>query len=104
MLATVEKPSMKRFLTGKKTIEQKVVVRKMKRWPYLEHYAKDSEGDYVGRGQAAHDAALVYVPAKSSKEDIQRQVSQTAYGKEHYVGGLVGMAGAEAGGFNTNIQ
>ncbi|KAF2098884.1 hypothetical protein NA57DRAFT_76119 [Rhizodiscina lignyota] len=99
MLASVEKPSVKRFLTGKKTIEQRVTVRKMKRGHYLMHYAKDVDGNYIGSGKAAHDASLVYVPSKSSKEDIQEQIYKTATSKEHYRGPAYGHVGMASSGF-----
>jgi hypothetical protein len=41
---SVEKLSAKRFLTGRKTIEQKVYVRKMRRDKYLANYAHDADG------------------------------------------------------------
>jgi hypothetical protein len=84
MVVSVEKLSMKRLLTGKKTIEQKVAVRKMKRSHYLKHYAKDSHGDYIGTEAPAHDASLVYVPSRSSKAEIQEQVKGTAFSHRHH--------------------
>jgi hypothetical protein len=62
--------------TGKVT--QTVAVRKMTRGFYLKHYAKDAEGNYVGTGSPAPDAGLVFVPGKSTPEDLMRQVNEVA--------------------------
>ncbi|RMZ71942.1 hypothetical protein GMOD_00009302 [Pyrenophora seminiperda CCB06] len=59
-------------------VKQSVVVRQMKRSHYLAHYAKDAEGNYIGTGQAAPDAALVFVPGKASSEDMVRQAEEVA--------------------------
>jgi hypothetical protein len=48
--------------TGKVT--QTVMVRKMTREFYLKHYAKDSEGNFIGTTSPAPDAGLVFVPGK----------------------------------------
>ncbi|KAJ4372980.1 hypothetical protein N0V83_003271 [Neocucurbitaria cava] len=65
-------------------ITQTVIVRKMKRDHYLKHYAKDAEGNYIGTEKAAVDAGLVFVPGKSSNEDILEQIRKVAFGKQHY--------------------
>lgn len=83
-IASVEKIDLKRVFSGRKTIENKVVVRKMPRSRYLAHYARDIDGNYVGTGKPAYDSALVYVPARSSPEDIKDAVNKTATSKEHY--------------------
>ena len=66
--------------------------------PVPEYYGRDAKADAVfsanhaptadgdrNRLEPACDASLVYVPSKSSKEDIQEQVKAAAYAKEHFV-------------------
>lgn len=50
----------------------------MKRSQYLAHYAKDSEGNFIGTGREAPDAGLVFVPSKGSSEDMLRQAEEVA--------------------------
>lgn len=64
-------------------VTQTVIVRKMTREYYLKRYAKDAEGNYVGTERAAADAGLVFVPGKSSDEELMEQVRKVAFGKEH---------------------
>ncbi|KAF2130762.1 hypothetical protein P153DRAFT_204496 [Dothidotthia symphoricarpi CBS 119687] len=71
------------FGGGRGVVTQTVIVRKMTRSHYLEHYAKDSEGNYVGTGKRAVDAGLVFVPGKSTPEDLLKQVEEVAFGKQH---------------------
>ncbi|KAH9863023.1 hypothetical protein IAQ61_009298 [Plenodomus lingam] len=52
--------------------------RAMKRSMYLAHYAKDSEGNYVGTGVQAPDAGLVFVAAQGTSEDLLRQCESVA--------------------------
>jgi hypothetical protein len=85
MIHSTEKKSLKAMLvggTGK--VQQTVIVRKMKREWYLKHYAKDADGNYVGTEKPAADAGLVFVPSKSTPEDILQQVHKVAFGKQHY--------------------
>lgn len=85
MIHSVEKRNLKKlFSSERKTISQTVIVRKMPREHYLKHYAKDAEGNYVGTEKPAVDAGLVFVPSKSTPEDILQQVRTVAFGKNHY--------------------
>ena len=59
-------------------IRQHVVTRQMKRSTYLAHYAKDADGRFVGTGAPAPDAALVFVPGKSSDAEMLRQAEEVA--------------------------
>lgn len=83
--------------TGKVT--QTVAVRKMTRAFYLKHYAKDAEGNYIGTGSPAPDAALVFVPGKSSPEDLMRQVQEVAFKRQGMRGNGIGDYGLPLGGF-----
>ena len=71
---------------NRKVVTHSVIVRKMPREWYLKHYAKDSEGNYVGTEKAAVDAGLVFVPSKSTPEHLLQQVHKVAFGKMHYAG------------------
>jgi hypothetical protein len=82
--------------TGKVT--QTVTVRKMTREFYLKHYAKDSEGNFIGTASQAPDAALVFVPGKSTPEDLMRQVQEVAFGKQQVRGGGMGTLGTRIQG------
>ncbi|KAH7069021.1 hypothetical protein BKA63DRAFT_520467 [Paraphoma chrysanthemicola] len=80
-------------------VTQTVLVRKMTREHYLKRYAKDAEGNYIGTEAAAVDAGLVFVPGKSTNEDLMLQVRKVAFGKEHsnkYF--MNGWAASSAGG------
>ncbi len=57
--------------TGKRT----VISRSMTRDCYVKHYAKDEEGRYIGTEKPYPDWQLVFVPNKSTPEDILQQVS-----------------------------
>ncbi|KAF2443183.1 hypothetical protein P171DRAFT_433491 [Karstenula rhodostoma CBS 690.94] len=70
----------------RKVVSHSVVVRKMPREWYLKHYAKDAEGNYVGTEKPAVDAGLVFVPSKSTPDDLLQQVQKVAFGKQHYAG------------------
>ncbi|EUC29054.1 hypothetical protein COCCADRAFT_29806 [Bipolaris zeicola 26-R-13] len=59
-------------------VRQSIVTRRMKRSQYLAHYVKDMDGKFVGTGKPAVDAELVFVPGKSSPEDLLRQVNEVA--------------------------
>ncbi|KAF1812284.1 hypothetical protein P152DRAFT_458670, partial [Eremomyces bilateralis CBS 781.70] len=80
---TVQKRTIKDFLTGRRVYETKISAREMKRSHYDRHYATDSDGKYIGTGKAAIDAPMVYVPTKSTPEYIQEQLNKVAFGKEH---------------------
>ncbi|KAF2466474.1 uncharacterized protein BDR25DRAFT_306247 [Lindgomyces ingoldianus] len=87
MILSTEKRSFKDVLKGRSgSVSQTVMVRKMTRDHYLKHYAKDSEGNYIGTERAAVDAGLVFVPSKSTPEEILQQVQKVASGKQHYIG------------------
>ncbi|KAF2848419.1 hypothetical protein T440DRAFT_481005 [Plenodomus tracheiphilus IPT5] len=64
-------------------VTQTVIVRKMTREHYLKRYAKDAEGNYIGSDRPAEDAGLVFVPGKSSDQELLEQVRKVAFGKEH---------------------
>ncbi|KAF2027285.1 hypothetical protein EK21DRAFT_102606 [Setomelanomma holmii] len=74
-------------------LEQTVTVRKMTRNFYLKHYAKDAEGNYVGTSSPAVDAPLVFVPGKSTPEDLLRQVQEVAFAKRDTRGPGMGALG-----------
>ncbi|KAF2120323.1 hypothetical protein BDV96DRAFT_567060 [Lophiotrema nucula] len=109
MIHSTDRKSLKNMIfreVGK--VSQTVIVRKMPRGWYVKHYAKDSEGNYIGTEKPAADAGLVFVPSKSTPEEILQQVRQVAFGKEHYnsdfgssFSGLAGGAfvGGGGGGF-----
>ena len=78
---------------------QTVIVRKMTRERYLKKYVRDGEGNFVGTEAPAADAGLVFVPGKSSSEELMAQVRKVAFGKEHdqqYF--MNGWAAVQAGG------
>jgi hypothetical protein len=64
-------------------VTQTVLARKMTREHYLKRYAKDAEGTYVGSESPAMDAGLVFVPGKSTDEELMEQVRKVAFGTEH---------------------
>ncbi|KAH7128805.1 hypothetical protein B0J11DRAFT_431924, partial [Dendryphion nanum] len=85
MIHSVEKKSFKDMIlrdVGK--VSQTVIVRKMRRSHYLRFYAKDIDGNYIGTEKPAADAGLVFVPSKSTPEEILAQVHKVAFGKLHY--------------------
>lgn len=57
--------------TGKRT----VISRSMTRDCYIKHYAKDEDGNYIGTERPYPDHQLVFVPNKSTPDDILKQVS-----------------------------
>ncbi|KAF2624073.1 hypothetical protein BU25DRAFT_413946 [Macroventuria anomochaeta] len=64
-------------------VTQTVIVRKMTREHYLRKYAHDANGKYVGTETAAPDAGLVFVPSKSSSDELLAQVRKVAFDREH---------------------
>jgi hypothetical protein len=70
-----------------------ITARKMKRSQYLAHYAKDSEGTYIGTGSPAPDAGLVFVAGKGTPEDLLKQVEQVALGIQEKRGDGIGKFG-----------
>ncbi|OCK76416.1 hypothetical protein K432DRAFT_428731 [Lepidopterella palustris CBS 459.81] len=100
MILSTESRSLKNLIRGRREVSQTVIVRKMPRGHYRKYYAKDAEGNYVGTERAAPDAGLVFVPSKSTSEDILRQVRAVAFSKEHHIddfGGKLGYGGAGGG-------
>ena len=101
MIHTREKQTFKTvFLGVRGKTTHTVVVRKMPRSHYLRFYAKDAEGNYIGTEKPAVDAGLVFVPSKSTPEDLMQQVRKVAFGKEHYsndFGHALSMPGADTG-------
>ncbi|KAI8941873.1 hypothetical protein NX059_003070 [Plenodomus lindquistii] len=55
-----------------------ISLRAMKRSMYTAHYAKDSEGNYIGTGVQAPDAGLVFVAGKGTSEDLLKQCEGVA--------------------------
>lgn len=80
---TVEKAKVKWLLSGKTEYERRITFRKMKRGHYKAHYAKDTQGNYIGTHKPAFDAGLVYVYS-STTQDIDDQIKQVAFGREHH--------------------
>lgn len=104
MIHTTEKKSFKDAImhrSGK--VSQTVIVRKMPRRHYLAHYAKDENGNYVGTEKPAVDAGLVFVPSKSTPEDIKEQVRKVAFGKMHSVDGRMTLLSANVMGATTGF-
>lgn len=85
MIHSTESVNFKKlFSKNRKEVTRSVIVRKMTRERFLKHYAKDAEGNYIGTDRPAVDAGLVFVPSKSTPEDLLQQVQKVAFGKEHY--------------------
>lgn len=82
MIFTVERFSVKTLL-GKRETERKISFRKMRRGHYRAHYAKDADGNYIGTGNPAFDAGLVYIHS-ATVEDVDRQIRDVAYGRQHH--------------------
>ena len=59
-------------------VRQSIIIRQMKRSYYNAHYVKDAEGNFVGTGNPAPDLGLVFVPGKSSSEDMLKQANEVA--------------------------
>lgn len=68
---------------------------------YLKHYAKDTEGNFVGTAAPAPDAGLVFVPGKSTPEDVMRQVQEVAFNKQKLRGPGIGKYGSPQGGLDV---
>lgn len=104
VMSTEHKRKRDLFLPGKGgKITQSVYVRKMTREHYLQHYAKDAEGNYVGTDKPAPDAGLVFVPSKSSDADILEQVRKVAFGKQHDANDFGGPYGGAMSGANYGV-
>jgi len=67
----------------------------MKRCHYKAHYAMDRQGNYIGTGKPAFDSGLVYVYS-STAQDIDNQIKQVAFGKEHNGSGFGVVSGVGA--------
>lgn len=63
------------FGSAMKTGKRTVISRSMTRDCYIKHYAKDEEGNYIGTEKPYPDHQLVFVPNKSTPDDILKQVS-----------------------------
>lgn len=85
---------------SKKTghVTQTVTARKMTREFYLKHYVKDAEGNFIGTGNPAPDAGLVFVPGKSTPEDLMKQVQEVAFARQNIRGEGIGPFGKPQGG------
>jgi hypothetical protein len=77
--------------TGRVT--QSVTVRKMTREFYLKHYIKDADGNFIGNASPAPDAGLVFVPGKSTPEDLMKQVQEVAFKRQGIRGHGIGPYG-----------
>ena len=85
MIHSTQTTNLKKlFSKNRKQVSHSVIVRKMPREWYLKHYAKDAEGKYIGTEAPAVDAGLVFVPSKSTPQDLLEQVHKVAFGKQHY--------------------
>jgi hypothetical protein len=56
------------------TVTRRIILRPMTRALYLERYAKDVNGEFIGTGEPAPDAGLVFVPSKGTPEELLEQV------------------------------
>jgi hypothetical protein len=74
-------------------VRQSIVIRQMKRSQYLAHYAKDAQGNFVGTGTPAPDHGLVFVPGKSSSEELLKQANEVALGVQRRRGKGIGKFG-----------
>lgn len=80
MIHTTHKLSMGDYLpwgSAMKTGKRTLISRSMTRDCYIKHYAKDEEGNYIGTEKPYPDHQLVFVPNKSSPDDILQQVNNT---------------------------
>jgi len=85
MIHSTETINWRKYLSkDRSVVNHTVIVRKMPREYYLKHYAKDEEGNYVGTEKPAVDAGLVFVPSKSTPDDLLQQVHKVAFGKQHH--------------------
>lgn len=78
MIHTTHKLSMGDYLpwgSAMKTGKRTLISRSMTRDCYIKHYAKDEEGNYIGTEKPYPDHQLVFVPNKSTPDDILQQVS-----------------------------
>jgi len=99
MVHTTEKQNFRTLFLGKYAeTSHTVVARKMPRSHYLKFYAKDSNGNYIGTEKAAVDAGLVFVPSKSTSEDLLQQVRKVAFNKPHYGNDFGHVLGMPCGG------
>jgi SRSO17 transposase len=102
MIHSSETINWRKYLSkDRSVVNHTVIVRKMPREYYLKHYAKDEEGNYVGTEKPALDAALVFVPSKSTPEDLLQQVHKVAFGKHHYAMDFSAGAGMVPAMMNT---
>ncbi|KAF2754089.1 hypothetical protein EJ05DRAFT_489354 [Pseudovirgaria hyperparasitica] len=83
MVSSTEVRSFKNWIRNKHEVVTNVHVRRMTRDHYRKHYAHDAQGEYIGTDKAAVDAALVFVPNKSTPDDMLAQVRKVAFGREH---------------------
>jgi hypothetical protein len=63
------------------TVTRRIIVRPMTRALYLERYARDVNGEFIGTGQPAPDAGLVFVPSKGTPDELLRQVEKAVGGR-----------------------
>jgi hypothetical protein len=84
-------------------ITQTVTARKMTREMYLKHYVKDAEGNFIGTASQAPDAGLVFVPGKSTPEDLLKQVQQVAFARQNIRGDGIGPYGRPDAGSGSTV-
>ncbi|KAF3005060.1 hypothetical protein E8E13_009472 [Curvularia kusanoi] len=79
MIHTTQKHSMGDYLpwgSAGKTGKRTVISRSMTRDCYVKHYAKDKDGNYIGTEKPYPDHQLVFVPNKSTPDDIMQQLNE----------------------------
>lgn len=77
MIHSTHKLSMGDYLpwgSAMKTGKRTVISRSMTRDCYIKHYAKDEDGNYIGTERPYPDHQLVFVPNKSTPDEILQQV------------------------------
>ncbi|KAH6637535.1 hypothetical protein C7974DRAFT_389702 [Boeremia exigua] len=79
MIHSVHKLSVGDYLpwgSAMKTGKRTVISRSMTRDCYIKHYATDEEGNYIGTEKPYPDWKLVFVPNKSTPDDILQQLNE----------------------------
>jgi hypothetical protein len=92
MVDTVEKANIKRLLGSKREYGRSITFRMMKRGHYKAHYTMDTQGNYISTQKPAFDAGIVYVYS-STGQDIDDQIKQVAFDREHHASGFGEVSG-----------
>ena len=66
------------------TVTRRIVARPMTRRLYNERYAHEADGKYVGTGKKAPDAGLVFIPGKSTEQELLDQVGRVASERKNH--------------------